>query len=855
MTTWNALKNAPSFAASAMLLLTDGTVMCQADADSAWWKLTPDITGSYLAGTWSQLRSMNWKRKFFASYAMYDGRVMVVGGEYSTNPSGTSVPDTSSGEIYDPEADVWTVITTPFTWIQGDVPSCMLPDGRILFGAINSNRTAVYDPRRNTWTEAGTKFGTVAATKADGTTDEEGWILMHDGTVLTVEVNNSGKAEKYLPATDEWVTAGTPSVTLPEDGEIGPGMCLPDGRVLWIGATGHTAYYTPGAQPSAAGTWAAGPDIKDSAGTLYTVNDGPATLLPNGTVMLIAGVRHQEGNAFWSGPSKLFILDPKANKVTLQSEQPSNLGGDTWSTRLMLLPNGQPMLTTAGTSVLLQNAVQGWDASWVPKVTGWAHTWLVAGETYVVNGTQLNGLSQGSTYGDDFTPQTNYPMARLVFNATGHCYYCKATDFSSYAIGANAGASFRFMVPPDLNEMGAALLIVSANGIPADPIPVMAVPYADSGAGQLLSHQGRTQLDAAFFDQQGRLRIVWAFGEFQWTGPTFVTGANAGKPGTPVALAYQNAPGTPRQLDAIFIDAAGALAVCWVIEEGAWSGPQRISATGVAPAGGHVAVAHQTTTGQLDALFFDNQGRLNVAWVTGEGAWHAPVAITAASTAPAGAPLALAHQTDNNQLDAVFIDASGALAVCWVTGEGNWAGPSRIGASGVASPGAAVALAHQAVANQLDAMFIGKDGRLNVAWVVNEGAWSGPTPIGSAGLAPSGAPLALSHQSDGNQLDAAFIGDDGALYVAWVVNDGAWNGPSPMTAKGVGAPGAKIALAHQGNLSQLDAVFVGPDDSLRVAWVQWNGAWQGPVTISPANTATPQPASPAPQPAKELETA
>ena len=35
--------------------LTDGSVMCQANASSDWWKLTPDINGSYLNGTWSQL--------------------------------------------------------------------------------------------------------------------------------------------------------------------------------------------------------------------------------------------------------------------------------------------------------------------------------------------------------------------------------------------------------------------------------------------------------------------------------------------------------------------------------------------------------------------------------------------------------------------------------------------------------------------------------------------------------------------------------------------------------------------------------------------------------------------------------
>src|ERR1700724_3167277 len=38
--------------------LTDGTVMVQGYGASDWWKLTPDKTGSYLNGTWTQLASL-----------------------------------------------------------------------------------------------------------------------------------------------------------------------------------------------------------------------------------------------------------------------------------------------------------------------------------------------------------------------------------------------------------------------------------------------------------------------------------------------------------------------------------------------------------------------------------------------------------------------------------------------------------------------------------------------------------------------------------------------------------------------------------------------------------------------------
>src|SRR5512146_1255933 len=59
--TWTPLANQPLpfglFTASTALLLTDGTVMVQAQESSAWFRLTPDKTGNYIKGTWTQLAS------------------------------------------------------------------------------------------------------------------------------------------------------------------------------------------------------------------------------------------------------------------------------------------------------------------------------------------------------------------------------------------------------------------------------------------------------------------------------------------------------------------------------------------------------------------------------------------------------------------------------------------------------------------------------------------------------------------------------------------------------------------------------------------------------------------------------
>src|SRR3954452_14764729 len=69
----------------AVMLLSDGTVAVQegADADTdTWFRLTPDLTGSYATGTWSPLDSMNDTRLFFTTALLPDARLFAVGGEY-----------------------------------------------------------------------------------------------------------------------------------------------------------------------------------------------------------------------------------------------------------------------------------------------------------------------------------------------------------------------------------------------------------------------------------------------------------------------------------------------------------------------------------------------------------------------------------------------------------------------------------------------------------------------------------------------------------------------------------------------------------------------------------------------------
>ena len=105
------------------LLLTDGTVIVSDCGNLGnWYKLTPDITGSYANGTWTQIATMpvingvQYAPLANASAVLPDGRVILMGGEYNWlgNKYSNGEPVwTSLGAIYDPVANTWTPVSAP----------------------------------------------------------------------------------------------------------------------------------------------------------------------------------------------------------------------------------------------------------------------------------------------------------------------------------------------------------------------------------------------------------------------------------------------------------------------------------------------------------------------------------------------------------------------------------------------------------------------------------------------------------------------------------------------------------------------------------------------------------------------
>jgi Kelch motif len=454
--TWQPIANQPTFDASTMLLLTDGTVMCQDSGATDWWRLTPDEWGDYTNGTWSPLAPMTDSRLYYASAVLADGRVFVAGGEYHNGIQ----DDWNRAEMYDPVADAWHLISTPGWTHIGDAPCCVLPDGRVLLGSIDDIRTALYNSAANTWTATGNK--------ADSSS-EEGYTLLPDGTVLAPENSDPPHAEKYLIAAGTWVSASQTPQSLVESNfsiEIGPCLLRPDGTAFQVGGNGHTAVYHPDHDPATPGYWVGGPDFPDSSpGTPLKANDAPGCVLPNGHVLCVAGTAPNTGGFAVNG--QFFEFD---GKLLDPAPAAGNAGGEVFTGRMLLLPTGQVLFSAGSPAMEIYTPVGEPDDEWRPHISRHPRD-LEPGHTYEIHGERFNGMTQAVAYGDDATMATNYPLVRLV-SEDGHVHYCRTHGHSTMAVATRRRPVHTHFTVPNSLPHGRYDLRVVANGIASPEVEV-----------------------------------------------------------------------------------------------------------------------------------------------------------------------------------------------------------------------------------------------------------------------------------------------------------------------------------------------------------------------------------------------
>jgi hypothetical protein len=513
-TPWQALNNPPPFTSNACnggfpgaanpLLLTDGSVIVQDAGCPDWWRLTPDNSGSYVNGTWTQIGSLpqGYAPLYHSSAVLPDGRVIIMGGEYNYYQGAYFVPIwTAEGAIYDPKTDAWTSVAPPpfFSFIQnlpppaslmqtiGDAQGVVLPNGVYMQADCCTKQQALLDAKTLTWTSTG-------ADKYDPN-DEEGWNLLPNGLVLDVDAYVPLGGFPYLPTgtnselynyrTGTWHSAGSTIVQLWDSGlgcgelnapaptptfELGPAVLRSDGTVFYTGsntcpgATGDTAIYN-----SYTGQWRPGPVFPEIDGvTDINIADGPASWEPNDKVLMMASP------AYGSPPS--FFFEWNGKQLTQVPGPPNAPVDGSFYGNMLLLPTGQILLTDFSNDIELYN----------PTISGEAHELqqgiapvvfdspqvLAPGGSYQIYGIRFNGVTQGAAYGDDVQAATNFPLVRITNLKTQHVIYSRTHDHSSMAVASSAVVSTHFDVPA-VQETGPSLLQVVANGIASQPVFVL----------------------------------------------------------------------------------------------------------------------------------------------------------------------------------------------------------------------------------------------------------------------------------------------------------------------------------------------------------------------------------------------
>jgi hypothetical protein len=464
-----------------MLLLTDGSVLAQDAGTAFWWRLYPDRAGRYGQGEWRRTADSANAPLYFASAVLKDGQVFVAGGEYSNNESTAS--DLRTAEIYDPVAETWRSLTTPDGWSKiGDAPCCVLNDGRVLLGNIDAGPCAIWDPASEAWSAAGAK--------ANDSSNEETWTLLPDGSVLTVDcfgqVDGQGStSERFVKGA--WIDNGATPAPLVETAsiEIGPAILLPDGTVFAIGATGNTARFKPNVDPDKPGEWKPGPDVplggKEGL-TPLAAKDAPACLLPNGRVLCAVGPVDGRKDSY-AGPVTFFEFDPTGDGAWSAAiiSPYADPGPPPYVLTCLLLPSGEVLISNGTSTVQLFEPDGDPAPSWAPIIETCPDA-VTPGGDFVLQGMQLNGLSQACSYGDDAAMATNYPLVRLrAAFPSDTLVYCRAHDHSTMAVATGRSVeSTKFTVPDGVKD-GVWFLSVVANGIASSewPVCVSAVRQAD----------------------------------------------------------------------------------------------------------------------------------------------------------------------------------------------------------------------------------------------------------------------------------------------------------------------------------------------------------------------------------------
>jgi hypothetical protein len=429
--TWAKIPLAPS-TIQLMVQMTDGSLLVQSYNGQSWMRYTPDANGNYASGTWSSLASGPVARLYFASQVLPDGRFWLAGGEY-TGP-GLQANWGNTGEIYDPVANNWTVIT-PYP-AQTGCPSINYVTGSLTSGSPVATNIYPYTTGLVVgWTISGlgipasttiasidspTQITLSAAATSNRTADtltlnhpyqlsaclgDNPSMLLPGGNILVGDLINQ-KAFLYNVASDSWSQTGS-KVYADQSDEEGWAK-MPDGTVITYDlfhSKGSGGSYAEIYNPTT-GTWSSiSPSDGTALGTIPLLSSnaigselGPIMRLQDGRVFAIGATQHTAlynptTNTWSAGPDIMGTLSNAANP----SGTLSPFGAD--DAPAAELPNGHVIFaadagisqfTSSGNITTTSNVITG-----IPSTAILQVGWTVAG-TGIPSGSTIASVDSSS---------------------------------------------------------------------------------------------------------------------------------------------------------------------------------------------------------------------------------------------------------------------------------------------------------------------------------------------------------------------------------------------------------------------------------------------------------------------------
>jgi hypothetical protein len=373
-----------------MLLLTDGSVITQSGDDGQhWFKLTPDAHGSYVNGTWITLAPMSFPRLYFTTNVLQDGRVWLLGGEYTGPYFDPNIAP--SGEIYDPVKDTWSPITPYPTEARANFCGHRNVTSDVQLTAGSPVVTGIYSTDRITpgWTITGngipagatvvsvdsatqvtisanaTSTGPVQAMRFRGIAlacfGDDPSMLISGHRILAGNIFNNS-TYIYSVDTDSWTQAATKVYSDRSDEEgwtalSGGGILTYDLFQSVAQGQGYAETYDP-----TQNVWTAiSPADGTASGTLPLLTSpalgfelGPSMRLQDGRALVVGANQHtalynQATNTWAAGPDIHGVLSNPFGKI-----EHANFGSDDAPAALM--PNGHVLLAAdAGANPITQN--------------------------------------------------------------------------------------------------------------------------------------------------------------------------------------------------------------------------------------------------------------------------------------------------------------------------------------------------------------------------------------------------------------------------------------------------------------------------------------------------------------------